>query len=80
MRHNKRSTAYLSLLATTALSLITVDAIAQGDIEDIVTVGTRSKGRTVTSSPVPVDVLSEAVAKVEYPGLDLSHLWGREEA
>ena len=51
----------LSLITIIAVSsLLSVDSFAQDAefVEEVVSIGTRGKPRSVSSSPVPVDVLS----------------------
>ena len=60
----KKATWTLSKLSLTTIiavsSILSVDSFAQDNefVEEVVSIGTRGKPRSVSSSPVPVDVLS----------------------
>jgi iron complex outermembrane receptor protein len=60
----KKATWTLSQLSLTTIiavsSILSVDSFAQDNefVEEVVSIGTRGKPRSVSSSPVPVDVLS----------------------
>lgn len=48
----------LSVAVASATAMTAVPAIAQEEIEEVVTLGTRAEGRSVTQSVAPIDVVS----------------------
>lgn len=64
IRRKTKSVAYVAaLLAETSLAGLASRATAQeatSQVEEVVVTGTRLANRTVTNSPVPIDVLTAA--------------------
>ncbi|PHZ85391.1 TonB-dependent receptor plug domain-containing protein [Paremcibacter congregatus] len=52
------SSSIFALSLTPAVLATAADEVAPLEIEEVVTVGTRSKGRSLADSPVPVDVIN----------------------